>query len=141
VPGLVRVESRPQALADQPPSGAHRFGRRDGWVARYRATGRRGILTVQSRVDVFAKRRGATEDLSASRSQSRGTTRPARLGDEGFVTVRRLPGYPRALLRVTVAWRERNATSSLAISGFTGEIDAGDATALARRLARRLKQE
>jgi hypothetical protein len=138
---FTRIESRRQGIADQPAaprSAPDRSGRRAGWVARYRAPGRRGILTAQSRVDVFGEADGAHDDLLGARTQARATTRPARLGDEAYVSVLRRPGYPRPVLFITVAWRERNATASVAISGFAGQVHTADATALARRQARRL---
>src|SRR3954464_2516488 len=55
-----------------PRSNPARFGRKDGWKARYNRPGSattRGPLVVESRADVFKDAAGATKDLAAYRAQ------------------------------------------------------------------------
>jgi len=131
------------AIADRPPgprSDPGRFGRVDGWKARYRsvdASGPTAGEVLESRADLFAEGNGAHSDLAAQRDElasrsSGGGELSARqgLGDEAFLLTR--PPLPGGRARfVTVAWRYANVTASVLLT-----TARADPTAAAMRLAR-----
>jgi hypothetical protein len=132
-----------------PRSDPARFGRVDGWKARYRRPGSqatRGPLVVQSTVDLFDSARGAKNDLAAFRGQfddaiAAGGGKLAvapTIGAASHVLIQRQPGAARPVLFFTIAWRVRNVTASVLVQGFEGKIELGDALALARRQERRI---
>ena len=145
LPGFDQFDEGRQVFADAHPgprSDATRFGRQDGWKARYRRRGgreTRGPLTVESRVDVFADVDGAKRDLDAYGEEFRGTAAPLRgrvlevdsIGDEGWaLTV--VPGSPASARTYTVAWRDGRITASVTTVGL-GRLRLSDALALARK--------
>ncbi|HEV3478791.1 MAG TPA: hypothetical protein VG144_05010 [Gaiellaceae bacterium] len=137
-----------QARADQPPgprADPERFGRTEGWKARYRRPGSgrtSGPLVIESRVDVFASVSGAEDDFVAAREELRGDglgwhpiDEPG-LGDESFAATfvqRRVRYYQ-------VFWREDNATAALHVNGFEGKLPLSDALRLARKQQERLER-
>jgi hypothetical protein len=136
------VEGR-QLRADAPGGSRAdpaRFGRKDGWIARYRRSGStttRGPLVVESRADLFSSAGGAKQELEAIRAEyeaSARATRPPELGDAaaGF-TFRR-----GNVVFYLVAWRDRNVTASVVADGFAGRLRLSDVAALARKQARRI---
>lgn len=137
----VRLDAQPGPRAD--PA---RFGRAEGWKARYRrVTGKLGAPSVViSRADLFDGSGGAQKDLDAYRSEldaeipgSGATTRlleAPQLGD-GTVAAELRQG---PLVIFTVAWRRSNATASVAVQGRTGATSLRDALVLARAQDRHL---
>jgi hypothetical protein len=119
-----------------------RFGRIDGWKARFRRPGTQttaGPLVIESRVDLFETADGAVKDLGAYRKELRGA-------DGGRVLT--LPLLGAEAVGITfredrvrffrIAWRHENATALLFVNGFDGRLQLGDVLALARKQQRRL---
>jgi hypothetical protein len=125
-----------------PRSSLQRFGRKAGWVARFNRSGSattKGPLVVVSTVDVFGDSGGAKDDLGAFKTMfgRAVANRDAQavtvkgLGDDAAgVTIRQPGGKP--VRSYIVAWRERNATGSIAANGFDGRIHLSDVLRLAR---------
>jgi hypothetical protein len=122
-----------------------RFGRVDGWKARYRLeeTGSPpGPLVVVSTADVFGDEGGAERDLDAYREEfelARGaavgvarTVDVPTVGDESFGTSLEQAG----VFYYTIAWRFENLTASVLAQGF--ELSVEDAVALARKQQQRI---
>jgi hypothetical protein len=129
-----------------------RFGREAGWVARFNRAGTaatKGPLVVVSTVDVFGDAGGGKDDFEAYRAQFQrqiaqqgGSTKLVqirRLGDEAVGVSSLQPGSP-AVRFFTIAWRERNATASIAANGFGGRIELGDVLRLARAQENKLSR-
>lgn len=135
---FIQFDRGRQIMADR-PSGARsdpaRFGRLDGWKARYRRRGSaetRGPLVIESRADLFESSEGATEELEAI---DEGGFRPLddpRLGDDARAWSS-FPGGAGAVRYFLVAWREDNVTALLLASGFEGKITLRDVLELARK--------
>jgi hypothetical protein len=126
--GYMRFDEGRQLRADMAPprDDPRRFGRTAGWKARFR-----GDTIVESRVDLFESGDGARRDLDAYRSVvSNGTA--VDVGDDA-IAQRQDQGEVRFF---TIAWRTRNATASLTVSGAGVRLE--DALALARRQQTRL---
>ena len=152
--GFSSFDEGKQVRADAHPGPREdpkRFGRVDGWKARYRWVGDRSArrpLVVESRADLFEDDGGAGEDLDAYREELESppagsglrvtSFEPPKLGDGDAVGFRARQGQ---LLFVTIAWRRANATASVRADGFAGRMKVADAVALARRQARRLDAE
>ncbi len=143
----------PQAQADAPlgpRADPTRFGRVNGWKARYRRSGNaatRGPLVVESRADLFGGVDGAEDDLraleddlEAGRLLSSGERVDApTLGDE-TVAATLLQGDGTAALRYfVVAWRHDAVTASVLVNGFDHGTKLSDAVALARKQQRRIE--
>lgn len=117
---------------------ADRHGRRGGWIARYKRSGTvttPGVLVLESRVDVFADRKGAGQELKDEVDGLRRTgARPlaaAKVGDDSHTfTVVQQGAHP--VRFYSVVWRERNATASVTVQGWDGRIHLGDLLRLAR---------
>jgi hypothetical protein len=123
-----------------------RFGREDGWKARYNRPGSRstrGPLVVESRVDLFRDAAGATNDLAAYREQFRREPDVgigedfSGLGDDAVTWTRVQPGPP-AVRYVSVAWSDANVTASVSVNGFATKLKPADALALARAQERHI---
>ncbi len=147
---FTRFDVGRQVRADLPsgPRGdPRRFGREDGWKARYRRAGSpntRGPLVVESRVDIFESEQGAGEDLEAHRAaestsgSSQSLADPA-IGDAAFASTI-LQGAAGSRVRFyLIAWRDENVTASVFVNGFDGKISLAEALALARRQQRRIE--
>jgi hypothetical protein len=150
--GFSEFDSGRQVRADAHPGpreDRERFGRIDGWKARYRWVGARSAgrpIVLESRADLFDTAGGAKKDLDAYRKELeeppvgsglRVTKIEApKLGDDA-IAFRSAQG---SLVFVTVAWRRANATASLSAEGFAGRLEPRDVYGLARRQARRLDQ-
>jgi hypothetical protein len=148
--GFSEFDSGRQVRADAhsgPRSDGGRFGRIDGWKARYRWVGARAArrpVVLESRADLFDDDGGAKKDLSAYRDEldepSPGSgarvteLEPPKLGDDA-VAFRSRQG---SLVFVTVAWRRANATASVLAEGLAGRLEPRDVYAFARRQARHL---
>ena len=131
-------------------SDPQRFGRKGGWISRYRRAGStktRGPLVVESRADVFGSEGGAKQDLDAYRhvfdrviSRSGRDTHLVRvpaIGDDAVAMTTIQQGLGKVRF-YTVAWRERNATASVSVNGFAPGVTLADAVALARAQERRI---
>jgi hypothetical protein len=137
---LDRLDFRPG-----PRQSRTRFGRRDGWKARYRRSGDRqtsGPLVVNSQVDFFANEDGAEQDLEAYQAELEPawSKLPApTLGDRAFAMTLRQGTGRFAVRHFTVAWREGRSTASVWVNGFEGKVLLGDTVALARKQQARLR--
>jgi hypothetical protein len=148
--GYSEFDSGRQVRADAHPGpreDRERFGRVDGWKARYRWVGARSAhrpVVLESRADLFENGAGAKKDLGAYRDEleapppgsgARVTELDSpKLGDDA-IAFRSKQG---SLVLVTVAWRRANATASVLAEGFVGRLEPRDVYALARRQARHL---
>ena len=121
-----------------------RFGRQDGWKARYRRGGKDATV-IESRVDVFAHVGGAKQDLDAYSAEFENSKaagwKPltvAAIGDgsRGATLLQRAPGG--GLRYFTIAWRDGRLTASVTIAGFARSMRLDEALALARKQERRL---
>jgi hypothetical protein len=123
-----------------PRSDGARFGRQDGWKARYRDPDPKEPHTVESRADVFVDSNGAKEDLSAYADEfERAAVNGWRvvevrgIGDDTRAATL-LQGPRESGLRFyTVAWREGRLTGSVTLSGFDRDTPLEDVLRLARR--------
>jgi hypothetical protein len=142
----IRFDAGRQVSADQPTgerSDPSRFGRVDGWKARYRRPGSpqtRGPLVIESRADVFEDEDGAREDFQAYRDElaasgTRVEDEPG-LGDEALVSTL-VQGDVRFYL---VLWRDSNAVASINVNGFERRLTRREAVALARKQQRRIEE-
>jgi hypothetical protein len=146
---FVRFDEGRQARLDQPGgtlADAERFGRQDGWKARYRRPGSAattGPLVVESKIDVFEKADGASKELDAMRADLVEGLRlvdgaPA-LGDESFVATG-TQGTGRFAVRFyLVGWRHDNASASVFANGFDRKFTRDQAVELARKQERRIE--
>jgi hypothetical protein len=142
------------AQADR-PAGARsdpaRFGREEGWKARYNRAGNaetNGPLVIESLVDVFDSAAGAEDELGAIRDELGSPAEPVvtpvtrladpELGDEALAWSALVPAQPRDTVFFTVAWRYRNAVASVSVNGFAGGLEPDEALALARKQQARL---
>jgi hypothetical protein len=143
-PAFEQFDGGRQVRLDAPPgprADASRFGRENGWKARYHRGGgasTRGPLVVSSLADLFAQASGAEDDLDAYREQlaavpgARLLADP-QLADGAVASSSEQAGGGRTY---TVAWRDRNVTASLTVDGF--HVALGDALRLARAQERRI---
>ena len=123
-----------------------RFGRVDGWKARYRRPGTpatSGPLVIESRADLFEDDDGAAKDLDAYRRELGQAVRatggrllaPPELGSESVGMTFREDRV--RFFRIT--WRHANATALLFVNGFDERLELADVLALARKQQRRLE--
>jgi hypothetical protein len=157
LPGHWRLfNSGRQVSADAPPgarSNPQRFGRSDGWIARYRRPGSTetpGPLVIESRADLFASADGAHDELSAARSElgtavgPRAAAEPLAdpdLGEEAFAATILDPrgGAGAADVRFyLVVWRQANVVASIFVNGFEEKLTLQQALDLARAQERRI---
>jgi hypothetical protein len=149
VPGVFeRFDFGRIAQADL-PAGARadprRYGRQQGWKARYRRAGTaetNGPLVIESLVDVFGAAGGAEDELAAIRAELESPAEPVvtpvtrlddpQLGDEALAWSALVPAQPRDTVFFTVAWRYRNAVASVSVNGFDGGLELETALDLAR---------
>ena len=139
----VRLDNQGSARSD-----ASRDGREGGWIARLRRddSGQtQGPLVIESRADLFKDSGGARSDLAAYRvlfSRTSGselkTVAVSGIGDEAVGITFTQPGS-RPLRFYRIAWRYRNATASVLIEGFDGELSLNDAESLARKQETRME--
>jgi hypothetical protein len=135
-----RFDEGRQGLTDSPGgqrADAMRFGREDGWKARYRRSGTertKGPLVIESRADLFSSADGAKDDLDAAREDLAGgqldwqpIDEPG-LGDESFAATLVQGG----VRFYQVVWRDANITASLSANGFEPRLALGEVLALAR---------
>jgi hypothetical protein len=116
-----------------------RYGREDGWKARYRRAGTAttsGPLVIESRVDVFKSDSGARDDLAAYRYQFAHSVAAKlivapKLGDGAVAMTQEQAGTP-GVRYYSIAWRNANATGSVTANGFEGRLTLAQTVALAR---------
>jgi hypothetical protein len=141
----LRFDEGRQIGADA-PEGARadpaRFGRREGWKARYR--GPAGTPVIESKADLFDSAEGAEEDLDAARTdldegdvQWSPIDEPG-LGDESFAATFLQGTETNGVRFYQVVWREDNVTASLVVNGFERRLSLEDVLELARKQERRL---
>jgi hypothetical protein len=147
-----RFDEGRQVLADDPGgsrSDTDRFGRRDGWKARYHRPGTAqtsGPLVVESRVDLFESSGGATDDLEAAREDlSAGELEwqpidEPGLGDESFAATVVQPGLGEGVRHYQVYWRDDNVMAFLNVNGFEGRVSFEEVLELARKQEGRISQ-
>lgn len=140
---FLRFDEGPQGIADAPSgsrSDRERFGRVEGWKARYRRPGSaqtRGPLVIESRADLFESADGASDELEAIEETDYSALDDPALGDDARAFQTRQGGGSAGVRYYLIAWREDNVTSSLLVSGFEGKITLENALALARKQAAR----
>jgi hypothetical protein len=142
-PAFTRFDEGRQARIDQPGgtlADVRRFGREDGWKARYRRAGSpatKGPLVVESKVDVFEDGDGAHDELQARRSNLVEGLRLVQagvdVGDESFVATGTEGSGRFAVRFYLVGWRHENATASVFANGFDGKLALGQVVDLARK--------
>jgi len=151
LPGVfVRFDEGRQVSADL-PTGARadrgRFGRIDGWKARFRRPGSPatvGPIVIESRVDLFASADGANDELEAAQSEP--AAAPAqwtsvdapRIGDRSFVLTASQAGFGGGVRFYLIVWREDNLTASIFANGFGRKFTVIQALGLARKQQRRI---
>ena len=150
-PRFSRFDVGPQTRLDAHEGPRHdpeRFGRQDGWKARFRRAGATaataGPLVVDSRVDAFRDEGGAKDDLEAYEEEWNTTvvasgathadrTRVDGLGDDARA-LDLLQGTRRTGQRlIVVAWRAGRVTASVSVTGFASKLTLAEVVALARR--------
>jgi hypothetical protein len=150
-----RFDYGPIASADL-PVGARadpaRFGREQGWKARYRRSGTsetRGPLVIESLADVFDEAEGAEDELAAIRRELETPTEPVvtpltpltdpDVGDEAVAWSALVPAQPRNTVFFTVAWRDRNVVATVSVNGFEGRLALDVVLAFARKQQARVE--
>jgi hypothetical protein len=149
-PGFLRFDVGEQTFTDArrgPRFDPNRFGREGGWKARYRRTGSAvmsGPLVIESRADLFDSAGGAKKDLAAYDEEFRSTIAgsvgrridASTLGPDAVAI-----SFRQGMVRYfRLAWRERNATGYVSVSGFEGRIDVEPAARLARKQRARMRR-
>jgi len=147
MPGFQQFDSGRQRRSDAysgPRKDPARFGRQDGWKARYRRGGgptTRGPLVVDSRVDVFGDMQGAKRDLAAYEADyeqqaktvgARSVAVP-RIGDDTRAWLIKQGAVRNGVETFAVAWRDGRTTASITANGFTRGLRLTDIVALARK--------
>jgi hypothetical protein len=152
----VPFNSGRQVRADA-PAGARadpqRFGRVDGWIARFRRPGSQataGPLVIESRADLFETADDADDELTAARSEvgtaigSQTPTEPLAdpaVGEEAFAAtiLQRSGGGGIANVRFyLISWRQENVVARIFVNGFEGKLTLAQALDLARMQERRI---
>jgi hypothetical protein len=135
-----------QLRADAPPGERNdpsRFGRVEGWKARYRRPGSAttaGPLVIESRADLFEDSGGAESDLEAAKQALGASGRPfdaPELGDESYAVTAgdETAGSVRFF---TIVWRHANVLATLNVNGFHGRVQPADVVELARKQQARI---
>lgn len=142
---FIQFDAGRQLSADRPAGergDPERFGRIEGWKARYRRPGSattRGPLVVESRVDVFESANGAQQELEAVAEVGyQRIEEDPPLGDAARAFQTSPSGTAGAVRYYLVAWREDNATALLLVSGFERRLTLADVLVLARKQQRHL---
>jgi len=140
-PSFGRFDEGRQARADS-PGGARadpeRFGRLDGWKARFRRAGSPetpGPLVVESRVDAFDSNDGAEQEFRAHReelSAGGALSEAATVGEESVAIALEQGVGATAVRYYTIAWRRGNVTASVVANGFAQRFSLDDALSLAQ---------
>jgi hypothetical protein len=147
-----RFDEGRQVIADNPGgsrSDPERFGRRDGWKARYHRSGTQrtaGPIVVESRVDLFDSSGGAKDDLEAARSdltegelEWQPIDEPG-LGDASFAATLVQEGAGDGVRHYHVYWRDGNVTAFLNVNGFETRLPLEEVLELARKQESRISR-
>jgi len=146
-PARGRSSTKEQARADTHPGPRHsptRFGREDGWIARYRGAHHGNPVVAESRADVFDSVSGAKKDLDAYRDEIKAGVPGSGATEKLLTAPARGDGAVAGELRqgpsvfVIVAWRRANETASVTLEGRAATTTLGDAVRLARKQDPRL---
>ena len=150
MPGFAAFSKGPQVRLDNQGTvraDASRYGREGGWIIRLRptdSTRTAGPLVVESRADLFKTSQGAKSDFAAYRllfsrlSGEHTEIGVTGLGPDAVGVTFTQPGG-RTLRFFRIAWRSQNATASITVEGFDGEVSQEDALALARKQQKRIE--
>jgi hypothetical protein len=142
----VQFDGGRQLRADAPTgerSDPTRFGRIEGWKARYRRPGSpttRGPLVIESRADLFDDSGGAESDFEAAKQALASSGRPFDVPDLGDESYGATAGDDTAgsVRFFTVVWRHGNLLATLSVNGFHGRVQAEDVLELARKQQARI---
>jgi hypothetical protein len=147
----VRFDEGRQIGPDAPPgprADRTRFGRIEGWKARYRRPGSRttaGPLVIESRADLFPDGDGARSDFDlVAQEPTEGAGGRAEvlaapeLGDEALAASFLQGDEETGVRFYVIAWRDDNVVASVAANGFARSFTREHALELARKQARRL---
>ena len=152
--GFAQFDEGPQDFLDYHPGprrDPRRFGREGGWKARFRrsGSGKTGPLLIESRADVFPDEEAAEEDIDAYEEEFSQTVKEAGerahlltlspIGDRSTAITFDQGQGSGAVRYFRIAWRERNVTAFVGVSGFASSISASDALRLARAQQRRIR--
>jgi hypothetical protein len=135
-----------QGIVDRPVgerSDPARFGRIDGWKARFRRAGSartRGPLVIASLADLFESADGAKDELEAIDESGFDAIDAPELGDDARAWESVQAAGAGGVRYYLIAWREENATASLLVSGFEARLTFDDALGLARKQAARMSR-
>jgi hypothetical protein len=135
-----------QLRADAPTgerSDPTRFGRIEGWKARFRRPGSpttRGPLVIESRADLFEGTDGAQSDFEAAKQALETSGRPFEMPDLGDESYGATAGDDTAgsVRFFTVVWTHDNVLATLSVNGFHGRLQANDVVELARKQQARI---
>jgi hypothetical protein len=146
---FIRFDEGRQTRIDQPGgtlAEVDRFGREDGWKARYRRPGSpstKGPLVVESKVDLFGDSGGAQNELEVERDDVveglRVEDGAPNLGDESFVATGTQGSGRFAVRFYLVGWRHENAAATVLANGFEGKLTRAQVIELARKQQARLE--
>jgi hypothetical protein len=145
----VRFDEGRQIGPDAPPgprADRSRFGRLEGWKARFRRPGSSttsGALVIESRADLFEDVDGAERDYDLLANEpipgaTAGRDPAPQLGDEALAASFLQGNEQNGVRFYVIAWREDNVVAALAANGFARSFTLEQALALARKQARRL---
>jgi hypothetical protein len=137
----VQFDGGRQLRADAPTgerSDPTRFGRIEGWKARYRRPGAQttsGPLVIESRADLFEDSEGAQSDFEAAKQALETSGRPFDVPDLGDETYGATAGDDTAgsVRFFTVVWSHGNVLATLSVNGFQGRVQPADVVELARK--------
>jgi hypothetical protein len=142
VPRSAPVELGAIGIADVTPGARedlHRFGRKGGWIARYR-----GPVRIASTADLFGSEDGAKKDFDAYNVQFQEEIVDSD-ASERFVAVPRVGAGSLAVTIAsngvrtsTIAWRDANVTASVELAGPLELVNEKRLLVLARRQERRI---
>jgi hypothetical protein len=150
-PAFIQFDEGVQVRADLPRSPARgsptRFGRVQGWKARFRRPGSTqtpGPLVIESRVDLFKTADGARKELAAyGRDLPEGLrvleSNHTGLGDASFTATGRQGAGQFVVRFYLIAWRVGDMTASVLVNGFEGKLKQAHADELARKQQRRME--
>ena len=147
---FLRFDEGRQISADSPGgsrSDPARFGRTEGWKARYRRSGTAetpGPLVIESRADLFESADGARDELDVAGEDLTGgdlawqrIDNPG-IGDESFAVTLLQSSESAGVRFYQVFWRDDNVTASVNANGFEPRLALAEVLALARKQQRRI---
>lgn len=147
---FVQFDQGRQVMADNPGGrriDPRRFGRREGWKARYHRRGgprTAGPVVVESRADLFESAGGAHDDLEAARRDLadgdagwQPIDEPG-LGNESFAATLVQRAAAGGVRYYHVYWRSANVVAFLNVNGFEGRLALAEVLELARKQQRRI---